>query len=105
MVNHDAHRGGYGGRGCNWIGRPAHGSSSAKARLEYWCDLFSSVTCSSDVTIESPLGMQWHYTRQYYCSAGPSLRMNKAKFKHQIGFLVCCIDILLSWGANNPVST
>ena len=59
VVNHDVRNGGWGGRGCNWIERPNEGSTETAARLEYWCDLFSTIFCTSEVTIEGPAGIHW----------------------------------------------
>ena len=59
VVNHDVRNGGYGGRGCNWLERPVEGSTETATRLEYWCDLFSTIFCTSEVTIEGPAGIHW----------------------------------------------
>jgi hypothetical protein len=59
VVNHDTEKRGRGGHGCNWLQRPVEGSAQTAARLEMWCDLFSWVRCTSEVTIEGPAGMDW----------------------------------------------
>jgi len=59
VVNHDTEKRGWGGHGCNWLQRPVEDSAQTAARLEMWCDLFSWVRCTSEVTIEGPAGMSW----------------------------------------------
>lgn len=59
VVNHGVRNGGYGGRGCNWLESPAEGSTETATRVEYWCDLFSTIFCTSEVTIEGPAGIHW----------------------------------------------